>query len=55
MKSYGTLCTAYYDLDKPFTPSDALAFYKTDRHEASFLAHVGAARRLARTLGVMAE
>ncbi len=27
MKSYGKLCTAFYDLDKPSPPEDAVAYY----------------------------
>lgn len=27
MPAYGSLCTAFYDLDKPAAPPDALAFY----------------------------
>ncbi|MFO7787927.1 MAG: class I SAM-dependent methyltransferase [Halospina sp.] len=27
MNSYGKLSTAFYDLDKPYPPPDALAFY----------------------------
>ncbi len=27
MAAYGNLCTAFYDLDKPSAPADALAFY----------------------------
>ena len=35
MGSYGTLCTAYYDLDKPFAPSDALAFHQAEAAQSS--------------------
>ena len=35
MESYGKLCTAYYDLDKPFAPSDALAFYQARAAQSS--------------------
>ena len=27
MSAYGSLCTEFYDLDKPSAPADALAFY----------------------------
>jgi len=35
MGSYGKLCTAYYDLDKPSAPSDALAFYQAKAAQSS--------------------
>lgn len=34
MGSYGKLCTAYYDLDKPSAPPDALAFYRAEAARA---------------------
>ena len=35
MESYGKLCTAYYDLGKPFLASDALAYYQAKAAESS--------------------
>jgi len=34
MNSYGKLSTAFYDLDKPHPPPDALAFYSQHAHAA---------------------
>jgi len=35
MSSYRTLCTEFYDLDKPAPPPEALAFYRTYASETS--------------------